>query len=334
MKRDLSLDLLKIIAIFAVVAVHTQRCLATGELYNPVVYYFFRFAMPLFVMCNGYLILNKDHYDFKYYKKKILRIIVLLVTWGLVTFVYQLTLCHSPLPQAAYCGFKCTLGAYIVPFWFLFSFGLIYTILLFSFDKVKKYSKQIIIGLAICMTIVDIISLINIFHGGYFIQWYVTQRLRLWTWMFYFVVGYKIKTSMHVFDKVKTPVLVVLFLVLSVMAVLYQYNLCAVYLGKINAEYCYDNAIIILWSISFFILINRIDWEKCSDKVKRAISVVVENCFGVFLIHSYIDHYFNFTGRVSNAFESTILWLSVFTFCLVVTYFLRKIKYVGRMFEY
>ena len=134
MKRDLSLDLLKIIAIFAVVAVHTQRCLATGELYNPVVYYFFRFAMPLFVMCNGYLILNKDHFDFKYYKKKILRIIVLLVIWGVVTFAYQFFLCHTPLGESLYDGLKCTLGAYIVPFWFLFTFGLIYTILLFTFE--------------------------------------------------------------------------------------------------------------------------------------------------------------------------------------------------------
>lgn len=48
-KRDYGIDLLKVISTFAVLAVHSQRCSETGELFNPFLYYIARFAMPCFL---------------------------------------------------------------------------------------------------------------------------------------------------------------------------------------------------------------------------------------------------------------------------------------------
>lgn len=67
--RDFGIDLVKVISTFAVLALHSQRCSETGELFNPYLYYLARFAMPCFFMCNGFLIMKRDSFEFKYYKK-------------------------------------------------------------------------------------------------------------------------------------------------------------------------------------------------------------------------------------------------------------------------
>ncbi|WP_320911895.1 acyltransferase family protein [Eisenbergiella porci] len=136
--RIASLDLAKIIAMLGVIALHTQRCLSTGVLYNPVLYYGSRFCMPVFFMINGYLILGKSDFGFIYYKKKIFNIIRILIIWSAFGFFYSLLLKGDSLYLALRNTAKVLIGHYIVPTWFLFTFVVIYTILLFGFNRIKK----------------------------------------------------------------------------------------------------------------------------------------------------------------------------------------------------
>ena len=71
-KRNYGIDLLKILSILGMLALHTQRSLQTGECYNPCLYYGGRFCMPIFFMVNGYLILSKEDFSVKYFQKKYL----------------------------------------------------------------------------------------------------------------------------------------------------------------------------------------------------------------------------------------------------------------------
>lgn len=57
MKRDVGLDLLKILGCFAVITLHVGG--SSTDLLNLALYYMASCAVPIFFMVNGNLLLNK-----------------------------------------------------------------------------------------------------------------------------------------------------------------------------------------------------------------------------------------------------------------------------------
>lgn len=56
-KRNINLDLLRIMSCIAVVGIHTlQKDLS---LINSSLYYMCGFAVPIFFMCSGYILMNR-----------------------------------------------------------------------------------------------------------------------------------------------------------------------------------------------------------------------------------------------------------------------------------
>jgi surface polysaccharide O-acyltransferase-like enzyme len=167
-QREVGIDLLKIISILGVVALHTQRSLDTGNCYNPILYYFGRFAMPVFFMVNGYLILKREIFDFSYYKKKILNIVRVLFIWGVITAVYYAVVYHKVgIKVFLWNVGKSIVARGVVPFWFLLTFVFLYTfVLLIGIDCIKKNINVITLVLGSVCLIFDIASLISIFRGG------------------------------------------------------------------------------------------------------------------------------------------------------------------------
>ena len=50
------------------------------------------YAVPIFFLVNGYLILNKKEVTYTYTAKKILKILFLIVLWNLVYFLLKLVI--------------------------------------------------------------------------------------------------------------------------------------------------------------------------------------------------------------------------------------------------
>jgi surface polysaccharide O-acyltransferase-like enzyme len=75
MKRNLELDLLKIIACFTVIVVHVTGIIATNNsnIYtiNHTLYYIGSFSIQMFFMVNGFFSLNKKNISYQYVIKKI-----------------------------------------------------------------------------------------------------------------------------------------------------------------------------------------------------------------------------------------------------------------------
>lgn len=117
--------------------------------------------------------------------------------------MYTLVFLGEGIRRAVYNALKCILGHYVIPFWWVYTFAIIYTILLFTFDFIKMHIKGVVIvliGICLCM---DLISLFLIFtHDGYFVQAQVSQRFRLWTWLMYFCLGYFLGTTAK-FEKLR-----------------------------------------------------------------------------------------------------------------------------------
>lgn len=164
--RIIGFEVLKIIALLGAVALHTQRSSSLGVCWNPLLYYLSRFCMPVFFMVNGALIMSKDTFTFGYYKKKVINIVRILFIWGVVTAIYSFFLIGNGLKTALFDGVKTALTVNIVPFWFLLTFILIYTVLLFSFDWIKQHIKTVVCILLLVCLAFDAVSMINISGGG------------------------------------------------------------------------------------------------------------------------------------------------------------------------
>ena len=310
-RRNFGLDLLKALCMIAVVGLHSQRNMVTGTINNTFLYYVSRFAMPCFFMINGYLILNRNDFTFTYYKRKIVNMIRVLISGGGIAFVYSLILLKTGIGKAGYNALKCVLGYYVIPFWWIFTFAIIYTILLFSFQQIKMHIRWILISLLVICLAVDALSMIEIFtRNGYFIQALVSQRFRIWTWLMYFCLGYYLGKD----AKMKRSVLFGLVVITSVLAVLLQIFLCRDFLGRINSEYLYDNIILIVWSSLIFMLFNG-----RSKELSTPVESFCNNSFGVFMLHEFFLEGFGLTQRFVEPMQSAALLISLVLFCWVLT---------------
>ena len=81
-KRDYNLDLIKFIAIIATISIHVLSAGSRADLFSKTWIFFvfsgslFRFCVPVFCMCAGYLLYTKEKIDFKSIYKKIFKFFV------------------------------------------------------------------------------------------------------------------------------------------------------------------------------------------------------------------------------------------------------------------
>ena len=160
-RRNLNIDLIKILACFFVVALHTQRNYQLELIHNPILYYISRCAVPLFLMVNGYLLLKKERIDYKYVFHKIKNILIVILFW---TFAYCIldTIRKEEITNIfdIFVGTFTQDGA-LAHLWFFWTLIIIYITLpilykLKVFDDKNKFKKVIILMLVISV-IIDII---------------------------------------------------------------------------------------------------------------------------------------------------------------------------------
>src|SRR5690349_17287048 len=88
---------LRMIALFAVIILHTTSPVLgqyhkvpmwiwlTGDFYNSLV----RFAVPVFVMISGALLLNKEYELSDFLKKRLSRVVIPFLFWSCIYIVYM-----------------------------------------------------------------------------------------------------------------------------------------------------------------------------------------------------------------------------------------------------
>ena len=75
-ERNISLDVLKVLSCFSIVALHIFG--RKNNLLNGIVYYISTFAIPIFFMVNGFLLMRKKEISYKYIVKKIYKILKII----------------------------------------------------------------------------------------------------------------------------------------------------------------------------------------------------------------------------------------------------------------
>ncbi len=190
-ERDLSIDLLKILSCFAVIGLHTFH--KDLSLFNSSIYYLCEFAIPVFWMSSGAFLLNRPKSTWRYVLKKILRILVVVILWDMIVscgwIVGNMILRPDSSINLLYIP-KVILGSLVQKgimfhFWYFGALIIVY-ILLRALQEayIRNHGVLLIIFGLICIGF-QICSFII----GHPMQKYIIQTFRLWTWLFYFILG-------------------------------------------------------------------------------------------------------------------------------------------------
>jgi len=295
--RIYSLDCIKVIAVLAVVMIHS--CGDFWLLYSPnttefVISNFFeslsRLAVPLFLMASGALLLNEEKTITvkRIYSKYILNIFILLVFWSI--FYAVLFDVIYPLIQGNHISSsdvifdKILFGHYHL--WYLYMMIGIYAVTPILKSFVKKENANIVLYFIILSAVIQFTSpVLSFFSGNFKAISYVTRlRDMLHIKMFlgfvtYYLVGWYL---VHVGLSRKKRCILYGAGLLSAVLIFLMLQLYVAY----GTWYSNMNIFILLYAAAVFAFIH----QRFNNTEKR--SVIVEKMsmlsFGVYVLHAAV----------------------------------------------
>lgn len=329
-KRNSNIDFARIVACIAVVGLHTfPRECSIGTL---LTYYFCGFAIPFFFMASGFFLLNRGKVNWNYPLKKMLSILRIVVLWNLVfnilksvAKIYSTGKLYIELlsvPKYIVKSFlqKGEMGH----LWYLGALIILYLLLPCISKKSLKTKKFMlfIIG-AVCFTF-QIISLF-IKHP---LQAYIIQTFRVWTWLFYFLLGGFIKRITSWIEneiRFERHLLLTILVTGIVLATHYVIGTRVILLdGRIlKAEYFYDCILEVIWVTSFFSLLIRV---KLHEQMERLIQKIESLTLGIYIIHFPFSIIVVHFMKVNSLTKAICFWLIVLIGSSGITWIIGKTR--------
>lgn len=313
-KRNINLDLIKIIACIGVVGLH-----AVG-MRNYTIYYLCDFSVPLFFMVNGYLLLPRENINYSYAFHKIFHILKIVFGWNLLITIPVFIFRHKIVNPLRLSMDSLLQKGYLWHFWFFGALILIYLFLpiFHRLFFLKNHSRRMacIFFMCICLCI-NIFSIIM----GYPLHMFVPQSLRLWTWSFYFLMGGLIAAAaskIYLLPAWAHGILLLLFTFINN----FSEKKIGLYLIKSRlAEYFYDDLTSIIWYILLFTFLLRLPIK---EKFSAFIADISSLTMGIFIIHpillAVLDRIYTPTGTIS----VLIFWAALTLVSLGITYIMSK----------
>ena len=277
--RNLSLDYFKVFLAFCVVLLHGGWLYDISELAGYLhVNGFFRIAVPLFFIINGYYFYNIS--SLNALKKWSSRVFLLYVIWTIIylpVMIYSLSLSQV---------FICLFTGYFV-LWYLIAM-LVAGLLLFF---LKKYSDKFLILSSFILLflgyLIQSIGTMSVFSGfiGEVLSWGPFHRNFIFFGFPFMTIGYLIrKNNIDLSFKISI-LLSLLFLIILFLESYVNYKLS-------------HKAIDILLSLSFlcpiiFLIIKKI-------KVLGSSKNIANFSTGIFLIHAYVLFFLRYFFSMGN----------------------------------
>ena len=338
--RKVYLDILRIIATFAVVLLHVsssywEKIDINSFEWSVFVFYdsFVRWGVGVFVMISGVLFLNKSKTIKELFKNHILRMVIAFVFWSAIYTIPEI-MSGAGKKYIIYYFLK---GNYHL--WFLYMITGLYIITPFlkkiiEDENLTKYF--LILALIFAVLITYVISIVYIFSPsiGSFMQQLInkTNLYMVLGFPIYYILGY-------VLDKktINTKVIKLIYFfgivgfiltfVFTRKLSLYKQKPDEVFFGNLTLN-------VFLECIFVFILIKN----KCSKlccKNKKILFILSKYSFGVYLVHALIikifDKVFNINTMSFNAvFSVPVLAIIVFIISYILSAILNKIPKLNK----
>jgi surface polysaccharide O-acyltransferase-like enzyme len=288
--RNCNIDLIHILACMAVVGLHSfdkDVSYATS-----FIYYLCGFAIPAFFMASGYFLLNRGSVDVKYSLRKVIGIIRLVFVWNIVV-LGMMYVCNLIEGEAGVFNIviitRSVLNSFIqkgytAHFWYLGAMMILY-VLLYLLSRLNEKWKVIVTVISgLIAVVLEICSILT--HKC--VQANVIQTFRIWTWIFYFMLGSRMKQITNIIaSKINAACHLIILCCYTVLNLIWQ-NYAGTYLiihnyGKrLQAEYFYDSILEIVWIILLISFLIRLD-------IQPEFEIVIEKCspltMGVYIVH-------------------------------------------------
>ena len=321
-KRNMNLDLIKIVAMFFVVGIHTGT---TFMIHGVDINNYYRIticgtAIPLFFTVSGFLLLGRTNVDWHYSIKKI---------WGIVRFVFVVCwiywLIMFAITQEPHFDklYKDPLGAFLMggAFWQFWYFGAMCIIYLLYPLLNKVYCERpnlFYSFLCVLVVICCVVFILNVYTPGTFEE-RIPQSLRIWNWLLYFCLGGILKK--HCKD------IKINWYIVAIMAIIYCVQLA--WVKSVNSlmftsDYNYSSPITLVYITPFFLVLNQINTEK----IAKGIQVLSPLFLPVYTLHPFFIYP---TQAFRHNFHATypIYWALITIATVVTSYLIMKTR-VGK----
>lgn len=284
--RNYNIDLLKLTACIAVIGLHTMQ--RDISVINALLYYLCGFAIPVFFLSSGFILLNREKLSFKYPFRKtfdILRVVVLWnVLYGLIRVVKNIVE-HDAEASDVFDIFQSIVKSLlqkggISQMWFMGALIIVYWTAPFIHRAVHNGKWKYLWGSLVCVSLmIQTASMII----GCPLQRYVIQTFRVWTWLQYFTLGGGISYfSSLIGRRLSAKWHALILLLWSLFAAVWQFFMGKFVIQNTYAEFFYDDAVIIIWVILLFTLIEKIH---LNEKAVGALEKLSPLTMGVYIIH-------------------------------------------------
>jgi surface polysaccharide O-acyltransferase-like enzyme len=344
-KRMVHYDLVRIIAIFAVIVVHTSgtfyRVLAPIMSFNWQVSNIYstagKFSICIFIMVSGLLFLNpKKNITIKaLYRKNILRIVTAFIFWSVAYALFGLyvKIKMNGFSTGQLHGFFIDFVTGNYHMWFCYMIIGIYMIVPFlrlisSDEKLMKY--YIILSVIFMSTMPVILLLPNAVSIPINI---VVTQLRMnfvLGWVGIFILGYYLSVC-TITKKAET-----ILYILGIAGLIFTIVVNSLMSIRNNQSYepLYDltNINILLTAIAVFVYFRlHVSKVEFSERAKKLILILSECSFGVYFIHVFFIIMFQQYGLDKLLYNAVIavpvLSVAGFVFSTIVIYIFRKIPF-------
>ena len=300
--RNEQLDLMRLIACVAVVGLHTLRL--DGSISNAFLYNLCGFAVPIFYMSSGYVLLHKKTVSVCYARRKVLSILRVIVIWNVMYWFAKTAAKWVFFHEQPNRPFGTLLDETVSSlfqkgslwqFWYLGALIILYLCLpvmhKWIYGQNKVWKSLWLLFLSVSLTAQGVSMVV-----GSPIQKNVVQTLRIWTWIHYFILGggidYLGSFITKVFPTKKRHACGLISC--SVVVAIWQVFAGRCIIHNTYAEYFYDDGLTVLWTIILFSYVLRLD---ISNSFVGKMSARLTPCImGVFIIHplliNVVRHYF------------------------------------------
>lgn len=290
------ISLIKIIAVFSVIILHTN-----GEVFWKIKYNFktyqiylfssnlieciFFFGVPFFVLSIGATLLDFNHkYDLiQYYKKRIKKVIFPLISWNIILYFFRVHILKNMKKIKFNFNNLWNLyyGHHIYPIFgslhdFIFIYMIIPTFAYIEKSKKIKIYSYFFIFLFITQSLIP--YLINVFNLNLIWIYNFNPGLIIYVFAGYIIQNHKF----HIFSKIIIYLLGIFGFMIHLFG---TYNLIKKYKTIINLHKGYYNLPCILYATSCFLFIKEYSYLFFKIVNKKYINKIGRYTFGPFFMH-------------------------------------------------
>lgn len=335
-KRYIYMDLLKIIAAFAVVTLHSAGGNFGFEKIYPslvltiLVQVIFCIGVPVFFMESGATILSyRQRYNTKVFiHKRFSKVVIPFVFWSVFGYLFLIFFYHINNYSLLDFIHKFIYGQIVGPYWFFYNLIGFYICAPFLSKIMVKENKKIILYLITSSIILESLIPSIFIYMHLPVPGFIDSIPTMGSYLEYFLLGWYI----HNFEiSQKNKRLLITLGLICLCVTLVGSPIISIQVGHIYKPiYDIANIFTVIIMINIYMLSKRVDSIKFFNNHSILIKKVAVLTFGVYLIHPFI------LGLLSNIkilnptgiAHIVIYPVIIFFLSMVVAFLLRKIPFV------